>query len=279
MNEKQIHGVVLRDFKKEPLQVLCMGGGVQSTAMLGLIKMGLLPKPDIVIHADTGSELPATVEHIEKVIIPVCEELGIPFKIVRSHRGSLHGDYLRLRAMPMISIRSCTINFKILPQRRLIREIVGRGRGNPLAITWLGITTDEERRSLDKRKDSPNFDRRMVKSDVEWCHLSYPLLDIYPQSREDCLRINQMMGWKVVKSGCFCCPYMGLRSHLEVKKKYPELFEISLLMEKTVEERYAEEGKTLKYGLCHDHRLTNLDSLPESVFEDSSCDSEGGCFI
>ena len=53
----KVNGVELRDFKKEPLQVLSFGGGVQSFAMLLLIKEGLLPKPDIIIHSDTGSEI------------------------------------------------------------------------------------------------------------------------------------------------------------------------------------------------------------------------------
>lgn len=273
------YGVPSRDWKKEPLQVLSMGGGVQSTAMLGLIKMGLLPKPDIVVHADTGSELPETEVHIEEVVKPACEALGIPFAIARSHRGTLHDDYMRLRAIPMIGVRSCTKNFKIDPQRRLVREIVGRGRGSPLAVFWLGITTDEERRSLVKKKDHPRYGQRNIDTDVQWAHTSYPLLDVYPQSRADCERVNAMMGWTIGKSGCFCCPYMGVKSHQRVRKDYPELFAISVLMERTVEARLAEEGKTLKYGLCKELKLTEMDTLPLSAYEDSQCDSDAGCFI
>lgn len=274
-----VHGVPLRDFKKEPLQVLSMGGGVQSTAMLGLIRQGLLPKPDICIHADTGSELPETEVHIEEVVKPVCEELGIPFVIARSHRGTLHDDYLRLRAIPMIGTRSCTKNFKIDPQRRVVREIVGRGRGNPLAVFWLGITTDEERRSLVKKKDHPRYGERNIDTDVQWAHTAYPLLDVYPQSRKDCERVNEMMGWTIGKSGCFCCPYMGVKSHRRVRTVYPDLFKISMKMEATADERLKEEGRSLKWGLCKEMRLDVMDDLPESYFEDSTCDSDGGCFI
>ena len=127
-----------RDFTKKQLNVLAYGGGTQSTAMLILIKEGYLPKPDLVIHSDTGSELPETVEFIETAKEFVENKLNIPFAIVKSHRGSLHDDYLSKGNIPIIGIRSCTGNFKILPQRRLMRKIVGR-RNKHLAKVWLGI--------------------------------------------------------------------------------------------------------------------------------------------
>ena len=55
-----------RDYLEEPLEVLSFGGGVQSTAMLLMVHEGILPRPDVVMFADTGSELPETIEHIEK---------------------------------------------------------------------------------------------------------------------------------------------------------------------------------------------------------------------
>ena len=58
-----------RNFLVDPLQVLSFGGGVQSTAMLLFIKDGLLPQPDIIIHADTGAEMPETIKHIEDWVI------------------------------------------------------------------------------------------------------------------------------------------------------------------------------------------------------------------
>ena len=156
------------------LQVLSFGGGVQSTAMLLFINDGLLPKQDIVIHADTGAEMPETVKHIEEWAIPYCENvLNIPFQVVTSHRGTIYDDYFGKGAIPIMGIRSCTDNFKIAPQRRAIREIVGNKRGVLLAECWLGITTDEE--------------RRRTESNVMWCGITYPLLDYHRVSRQDCV--------------------------------------------------------------------------------------------
>lgn len=169
-----------RDFVKEPLQVLSYGGGVQSTAMIFLIKEGKLPKPDIVIHSDTGSEMPYTEEMVLS-ISKIVEEMGIPFEIVTSNHGRLHEYYFSKKTVPVVGVRSCTVNFKILPQRRKIREIVGKGNGKLLAECWLGITTDESRRKID--------------SELQWIGNKFPLLDL-DISRKDCIEINKNMDLK-----------------------------------------------------------------------------------
>ena len=134
-----------RDWVVDPLQVLACGLGTQSCAMLFMVRDGSLPTPDLVMHADTMSELPETVALVEKARQLVEDELGIPFVVVRSDRGSLHEDYMKHGAIPIMGVRSCTDNFKIAPQRRFIRTIVGKGgpRGAVLAQSWLGISTDE----------------------------------------------------------------------------------------------------------------------------------------
>jgi hypothetical protein len=255
-----------RDYVKEPLEVLSYGGGTQSTAMLVLIKQGKLPKPDLVLHADTGSEMPETVAFIE-IAKKLCEEIEVPFEVVTSPRGSLHEDYMRLKAIPIIGIRSCTSTFKIKPQRRFIRKIVGNKNGKVLANMWLGITTDEARRRVDK-------------SDVQWTGLRYPLLDEYPMTRKDCIQINEEAGLKVGKSGCFCCPYAGSSHWHKLKNDYPELFAIAMEMEK-IKDEFRGEGRGLsRKGKLKD--LLNQTSIFD-FFEDntsSGCDdASGGCFL
>jgi len=248
-----------RDFQDHPLEVLSYGGGTQSTAMLLMIANGDLPKPDIVIHADTGSELPETIEFISTAARFCEEELKIPFAIVNSHRGSLHDDYMRLKAIPIIGARSCTDNFKIKPQRRLIRLIVGRRNGALMARSWLGITTDEARRRVDD-------------SDVKWAGLAYPLLDDRPTTRDECIQLNSDHGWEVAKSGCFCCPYAGSKHWFDLRDSHPELFAIAMEMEQI---KFDHRGG--KMGLFQEKRLADLDEYDWK--EDSNCDSAAGCFI
>ena len=137
-----------RDWVKVPLQVLSYGGGVQSTAMLLMIKEGKIPKPDIVVHSDTGSELPETEQFIEWAYKFTISELKIPFVIVKSTYGKLHEFYLSTAAIPVIGMRHCTANFKIAPQRQFFRSIVGR-KNKHMVDCWLGITTDEGMLNMD----------------------------------------------------------------------------------------------------------------------------------
>ena len=251
-----------RDYQKEPLQVLSFGGGVQSTAMLLMIHEGTLPKPDVVMFADTGSELPETIEHIETNARQFIEDvLQIPFIVCRSHRGSLHGDYMRLQALPMIGVRSCTGNFKIDPQRRAIREIVGRRNGVLMAQCWMGITTDEAERKP-KVKD---------KREPMWVEKIYPLLDLVPTSRDECQALNLKYKWEVIKSGCWCCPYAGSQHWLDLKANHPDLFSIALEME-----RLKNEKRPGKWGLFKQMPLSMLGTID---VEDSTCDAGSSCFL
>jgi len=245
-----------RDWIAEPLQVLSYGGGVQSTAMLLMIKEGRIPKPDIVVHSDTGSELPETEEFIEWAYKFTITELKIPFVIVRATQGKLHEFYRSTAAIPVIGMRHCTKNFKIAPQRQFFRSIVGR-RNKHMVDCWLGITTDEDRRRID--------------SDVKWCQNKFPLLDDLPTSRQECIEINAKYGLNVPKSGCWLCPYQGGLKWLALRENHPELFQYAMEME---EEKKAKWGGSI--GLYQERPLKDLD---EYVLPDSTCDSDAGCFI
>lgn len=255
-----------RCFETNPLQVLSLGGGVQSTALLLMVRDGKLPMPDICIHSDTGSEYPHTEEIID-YCKSICESIGLRFEIVSSHRGKLHEDYMRLKTVPVIGVRSCTTNFKIFPQRRLIRKIVGKKNGVLLAECWLGITTDES--------------KRKINSDMKWIGNKFPLLDVIPTTRRECLQILQKEGLDVKKSACFCCPYQGSKGFIKLRRTNPDLFKICLEMEELYHSRFG-EGKSLTPGIStlKSLEMPSLFSFgPETIpIDESSCDS-GGCFL
>ena len=245
-----------RDFSKDQLNVLSYGGGTQSTAMLILIFLKKISKPDIVIHSDTGSELPETVEFTQVAKEFVEKKLKIPFAIVNSHRGSLHEDYYSKGNIPIIGFRSCTSNFKIQPQRRLIRKIVGR-RNTHLCNCMIGISNDES--------------KRRSESEVKWIKLKFPLLDEFSYSREECILLNNLYGWNVGKSGCFCCPYQGGKSWLNLKNNHPDLFEFAIKME--------EKKKIVKKGNIGLYQERPLKDLENITLEESKCDTGAGCFL
>lgn len=263
--ENYLRSLDRRNFQHKPLQVLSFGGGVQSSAIILLIKDKILPKPDIIVHSDTGSELPET-ENIVRRFQQISEELGIPFFIVRSHLGKLHEHYLSKQSVPVVGFRSCTDNFKIAPQRRLFRKIVGKGNGKILVNCWLGITTDESHRE--------------IQSEVQWITNSFPLLQLN-LSRKDCIEINQSHKLTITKSGCFNCPYGGKKWFVNLYNNHPDLFKICVQMEKEYQKKH---GK--KHGLIPN--ITDITTLQiPTLFtfggeiiqpDESKCDS-GGCFL
>tara|TARA_Y100001963_G_C6792589_1_gene456481 strand:- start:5763 stop:6590 length:828 start_codon:yes stop_codon:yes gene_type:complete len=257
-----------RDYSMQPLEVLSCGAGVQSTVLVLKVIEGLLKKPDIIIHANTGSDLPYTYEQVER-LFELATKHHIRFEIVRSHYGKLHESYMKNSSLPLAGQRSCTGRFKVDPINQRLRQIVGHRRGIVLANSWLGITTDEIRR----RK--PNKGK--------WIRNTFPLLDELIMSRDDCKEYieNYDRGkYNTDRSGCFCCPYGGKRHFRTLKKRYPELFDICLDMEK----KYFNARPERREGLCPSVRSLeafNNTTLEEYGFDfvNIKCEPSGGCFL
>lgn len=68
---------------KERFNVLSSGGGTQSNATICLIHAGVLPKPDLILMADTEREMPNVFDYQKKYIQPLCDDMGVKYAIVR----------------------------------------------------------------------------------------------------------------------------------------------------------------------------------------------------
>lgn len=257
---------VTRDYAQDPLQVLSLGGGTQSTAMILLVQEGRLPRPDWVIFADTGSELPFTLDIISRCQ-EICESLDIEFRTVRSPKGDLHQAYLNQGGLPVIGIRTCTTEWKIRPIYREIRSLVGMGRGKVLASSWIGITTDE--------------DHRATPSEHKWIERKYPLLDL-GWSRDDCVQYCESQDFQVQKSGCFCCPYQPVHQWEDLQKNNNEFFQIALEMERAARARGFSGGllrsRESIERFNHTHTLEDF-GLEITGSPVTKCDPGGGCFL
>tara|TARA_R110002012_G_scaffold48174_3_gene125722 strand:- start:287 stop:1075 length:789 start_codon:yes stop_codon:yes gene_type:complete len=261
------------------IQCVSYGGGVQSTCIILLAIDGVIPKPDIIIFSDTGSELPgtyATVKEIKKL----CAENDMRFETVGSYfepkkrpdmTGSwkLHEWYLELGRLPMVGQPRCTFNFKIYPVRRLLKTLCDTTQPKPWASQSLGITTDEI--------------KRMRESEIKWCKNDFPLIDL-GMSRQDCVDYiaKHYPDLVVEKSGCFCCPYQSGKKWLKLKVEHPDLFDISRSMEIAAAKNGVKRGLWgAKSIIAFDHnaRLTDFGfEIGQPLYEDAECDS-GGCFL
>ena len=257
------------------LEVLSYGGGVQSTAIILMAIDGVIDRPDMVVFADTGSELPSTYETVG-AIHALCDDAGIRFEIVENAFGGetpgtydLHEWYLMHQRLPMVGQPRCTFNFKIYPVRRFVKSLVDQSMPKPWANSWLGITTDEAHRAR--------------QSEILWMDSTYPLLAL-EMSRDDCARYisKHYPDLAVSKSGCFCCPYQSAKKWIKLKVEHPDLFAISRSMEIEAAKNGVKRGLWGARSIIafdHDTRLTDFGfEMGQPLYEDFECDS-GGCFL
>ena len=212
------------------IRVLNCGAGRQSAAMVAMACNGDLDV-DVVIHADTGNERKATLQYIDQVIAPALAFKGIPFYIVRN--GNIREDTLRSvregtrianapyyvdkgagRRKGMLK-RMCTSEYKIVPIKRKVRELLGLKRGQRgvtldtrhQVIQMIGIAIEERQRA---KGAGPR--------DEKWIELTYPLLERGMSTRA-CIEYLRAVGWPVpIKSACIDCPYRSDASWARMRR-------------------------------------------------------------
>jgi hypothetical protein len=112
--------------------------------------------------------------------------------------------------------RQCTSEYKLVPIRRKVRELLGakppdfrrvpKGR---VAEQWIGFSTDE-------------IGRVSEHDQVSYIVKRYPLLEL-GMDRKACERWLRSRGWaSVAKSACIGCPFHGNRQWRDLRDNHPE---------------------------------------------------------
>lgn len=181
----------------EPLRILSLGAGVQSSTVLLMSLAGELPRLDAAIFADTGWEPHAVYEHLDR-LETVAKASGLP--IHRVGKGDIRADTLTHRDgfvdVPAFTPdggmgkRQCTRRYKIRPVRRQVRALHLAAKGRPVE-QWVGISLDEH--------------WRMKPSGVQYITNRWPLIE-RRMTRWHCQRWLQAHGWTAPRSACIGCP-------------------------------------------------------------------------
>lgn len=202
----------------DPLRVLALGAGVQSSTLLLMACEGELEALDVAIFADTGWEPPAVYAWLESTLEPAAQRAGIPLVIVRDKGGPIQE---RPWEMPLfvegeegtfgMLRRTCTSRLKIAPVRREIRRRLV-DKPTPGAVEqWLGISWDES--------------ERMSDSDVRYITHRYPLIERRLE-RVDCHNWLARRGLEAPKSACVGCPFRSDAQWLEIKRQPEQWAEV-----------------------------------------------------
>jgi hypothetical protein len=198
------------------VRILCLGAGVNSTALLVLHQKDVV-KFDVAVFADTGGEHPETYAYLENVIKPLCQKMQLPLRIIKSEKPPLYEFYFNRKIIPTRMFRHCTDHYKIQPLRRFCIF----NFPNQQVEFNIGISKEEEHRAK------------------EGCGFKYPLVEL-GIDREGCKKLIVEAGLPLpIKSGCYFCPFTPSKGWLDLLKKHHDLYEKAEALEKNCS-RYPE---------------------------------------
>lgn len=189
-------------------EILSYGGGTQTAAMCVLVAQGKLPKPDYVIAADTGREMPTTWEYADQYMRPLLASVGLELHIAPHNLATvdiygLNGDMLIPVYTPTGKFTTfCSSEWKQRVVWRYARQVLGCGTD---MVNWIGFSLDEVKRI--KGEDG----RR------------YPLIDLM-LTKADCEAVILAAGLPLPhKSRCWMCPHQHNAEWREVRDN-PQLW-------------------------------------------------------
>jgi len=239
INEKTFDVYKKFSIENDRLQVFSSGMGTQSTGICALIYHGYLPKPDLIVAADTGRECSQAIEYTKKHIIPMMEEIGVPYII--KHKDSfpelgrlydLIDDYPDTKTdvlLPMFIIENgqikkakgfCSANWKTATVHRTVNQYFGKDVADKRGVDqWIGMSIDEYQR---------------VKYPLGKWQKQYPLVNM-ALNRQQVINISIAAGLPTPpRSSCYMCPNRRDKEWLEMKKDCPSDFQKAVEVEKYI---------------------------------------------
>jgi len=258
--------------------VLNFGGGTNSTALLvQAVNRGI--RPDVIVFADTGSEMPHTYQHVEAVSSWLTSHGMRPIDVVRWIRQDgtftpLHENCIDRAELPSkaYGFSGCTTKWKQQPVDKWLKEhpaIKAEHDAGRAVDRWIGYDADEPQRA-----------RRMSEKNPEphlWRWLA-PLID-WNMGRDECIAIIASAGLaQPGKSSCFMCPSMRRGEIERMAARYPDKMAVALAIEeKALQASSKREEATSVRGLGRSFAWRDvarqLPMIPSAVV-DVSC----GCY-
>lgn len=199
--------------------LLGLSGGKDSSA-LAIYLRDRVPEMEY-FFADTGAELPETLEFIDLLE----DYLGKP--IMRLNAAKSFEYYLKLNGnfLPTTKTRWCTSELKIRPFEEYV--------GNDIAITYVAIRADEQNRR-GYLSTKPNISARYPFIEDGICKQ-----DVFSILESSGLGIPKYYEWRS-RSGCYFCFFQRKEEWLGLAARYPHLFEKA----KSYEQFHREAGRS-----------------------------------
>lgn len=246
--------------------VLNYGGGRQTVAMCVLIAREVLPRPDVIVMADTGRENPSTWEYLEKHVTPYLAQHGLAVEIAPHSLATVdlysgNGDLLLPVFTDTGKFRTyCSSHWKVRVVDRYLRS-----KGIQSGTRWIGFSFDEKRRWAGMHG----------KIEGKWT-LICPLVDLMVNTAA-CLKIIESAELPMPHhSACWMCPNKRNAEWRHIRDNYPEHWLKAIAMD----EELREHDDRNAVFLHHDRvplREANID-VDESEGKIQQC-TLGVCFV
>lgn len=241
------------------------GGGTQTAAIAVLVLQGKLPRPDVVVMADTGREIASTWDYLDEVIAPALASIGLTVQIashelatvdIYAHNGDLLLPAYTSQANGGKLPTFCSDKWK----KNVIRRWLRANDYNDVDV-WLGISTDEL--------------ERMKPSGLKWYRHVYPLIEMIPTTRAQCSALVESFGWPTPpKSRCWMCPNQSPQMWSEMRRTQPDEFAKAQQIE--IELQQHDPNVWLHRAMIPLENAVNLTDQQPGLFD--GCDS-GYCFV
>jgi hypothetical protein len=219
------------------VEVFSTGGGTQSCAISCLIIEGKLPRPDYVVIADTGREMPTTWQYLDAVVRPAFKEIGLEVhRISKEEYAAPWGRDIFATSGHLMIPAFTTQNGEISKLSAFCSsawkaEVCDRWFAKTLGITrsqrrhWIGFSLDEPKR-WGRMIDGKEFKSGLIR---------LPLVHDIPTRRHEAIRIVEKHGWpKPPRSRCFDCPNQSDFEWAEVQSDYPKNFQQAIERDETM---------------------------------------------
>jgi hypothetical protein len=238
------------------MNVICYGGGVNSTAMVLKLFDDQTPI-DIILFGDTKAERPDTYKFIS-IFNDYLIKSGLPEIIAVSLKSTtLYDDCIKRKALPSLAygFKSCSLRFKHEPQDKYLNNNVDAravwAKGEKV-YKYIGFDADEWHRI--KEYESNKYIN------------IYPLVDA-EMNRADCKALIRKHGLPLPgKSSCFFCPSMRKSEIIELKKIFPELANKAIELE-TNAELHTVKGLGRSFAWSELLKSDQLDMFPDYTVE------------
>lgn len=251
----------------KPIVWAC-GGGTQSVAIAVLVAEGALPRPSLIVMADTSREARETWEYKTAHLDQLLARVGLTIEVAPHTLASV--DLYRDDALlvPAYSKDGRISAFCSGEWKRDVCERFCRSKGLREYVQWLGISLDERDRA------KPNHRSYITNA--------FPLLDL-GLTRQACYRIVEGAGLpRPPKSSCWLCPHRGDDQWIRLRDHYPDEWAAAVKLDESI--RAVDQANGNSGVWLHKSRLP-LALAPlvtederQPLFAEREC-SSGYCFV